>query len=104
MNDEDKSKVFVTHPDPVWREVANFMIHADIREEGSPFRLEQLWCRQLSDDRFIICCIPFFSYDLALADEVVTAPAGDHRYVVREVAKPSGHYTFRVWFPECANS
>lgn len=91
MADED----FVVHLSPVRRERANFIIRADIEEEGLPRRFEQLWARQLGETRFEICCIPFFVYDLALGDEVETDSEG---YVVERVLKRSGGCTFRAWF------
>lgn len=89
---------FIVHLNPVRRDRADFIINANIEEEGSPRRFEQLWVRQLSEARFELCCIPFFVYDLALGDEVETKPAGERQYVLARVAKPSGGYTFRVWF------
>lgn len=82
------------HEHPVWRERANFIIAVTI-ERG---RWEQLWARQVGEHRFEICCIPFFAYNLALGDEVETAPENGRQYMVQRVAKPSGHYTFRGWF------
>jgi hypothetical protein len=96
----ESEKVFV-HLNPVWRERADFIIGAKCStKEGSATReWEQLWSRQLADNRFEICCIPFFVYDLALGDEVETGPDEWGRpYMVQRVIKPSGHYTFRVWF------
>jgi Domain of unknown function (DUF4265) len=90
VSDED----YVAHLSPVWRDRADFVIRADIREEGSPRRFEQLWARQIEEMRFVVCCIPFFVYDLALGDEVET----DSEYVIGRVVRPSGGYTFRAWF------
>lgn len=81
------------HEAPVWRDRANFVIGAQLPEEG---RAEQLFARQLSDRRFEICCIPFFVYDLALGDVVET----DESYNVTSVVQPSGRFVFRVWFGE----
>lgn len=83
-----------THENPVWRKESNFIIHAGI--EGG--RLEQLWAQRIGENRFRICCIPFFVYDLALGDEVETSPGRDKQYLLHHVVKPSSHYTFRVWF------
>lgn len=83
-----------THENPVWRNKANFIIHAGIEQE----RLEQLWVRRLGENRFSVCCIPFFVYDLALGDEIETAPGKGKQYLLHRVVKPSRHYTFRVWF------
>src|SRR4051812_18841200 len=56
--------------------------------------------RQIAENRFEICCIPFFVHDIALGDVVLTSPAGGRKYVVKEVVKASGHYAFRVWLGE----
>jgi hypothetical protein len=89
---------FVVHQDPAWRDRANFIIHAELPEKDRPKRFEQLWARQLSDDRFEVCCIPFFAFDLALGDVVATASREGRTYVVDRVVEPSGRYVFRVWF------
>src|ERR1700738_4749295 len=91
---------FVVHQEPVWREQSNFIIHAELPEKDRPRRFEQLFARQLGQERFEICCIPFFVYNIALGDVVVTAPSGDRKYVVKGVVEPAGRYVFRVWFGE----
>lgn len=96
------SEPALIHENPVWRERADFIILAKVRSETGESRWEQLWARQLNDNRFEICCIPFFVYDLALGDEVETGPEAGKRYVIKRVTKPSGRYTFRVWFTNSA--
>ena len=91
---------FVVHPEPVWRERSNFIINAELGEEDLPRRFEQLWAKQLSDDMFEICCIPFFLFDVALGDVVETSPQGERKYVLDRVVERSGRYVFRVWFGE----
>jgi hypothetical protein len=95
-----RSPEFVVHPDPVWRDRANFIVNARLAESDSPQRFEQLWTRQVSDAEFEVCCIPFFVYDLALGDVVTTAPRDERKYVLDRVLTRSGRYTFRVWFGE----
>jgi Domain of unknown function (DUF4265) len=85
--------------EPVWRDRADFVIAANIASTPDKREWEQLWVRKLSDSRFEICCIPFFAFDLALGDEVET----DADLVMRRVIKPSGHFTFRVWFGNSTN-
>jgi hypothetical protein len=81
----------VIHPEPVWRERADFIIGAPLPEEG---RVEQLWARRIEDDHlFEICCIPFFVFDLALGDLVET----DASYDIVGVVQHSGRFVFRVW-------
>lgn len=91
---------FVLHEEPVWRDRSNFIINAELSEEDRPRKFEQLFVRQVTDDRFEVCCIPFFLYDIALGDVVATSPKDDRKYVVTGVAKSSGRYVFRVWFGE----
>jgi hypothetical protein len=91
---------FVVHNDPVWRDRSNFIINAPLPKKDRPRHFEQLFARQLAGDRFEICCIPFFLYDIALGDVVMTSPVDDRKYVVSGVAQPSGRYVFRVWFGE----
>ncbi|MEX2255749.1 MAG: DUF4265 domain-containing protein [Acidimicrobiia bacterium] len=84
----------------MWRERSNFIINAELGEEDLPRQFEQLWARQVGDDRFEICCLPFFLFDVALGDVVETAPKGDHTYMVDRVVERSGRFVFRVWFGE----
>jgi hypothetical protein len=90
-------RVDAIHDAPIWRDRANFVIGAPLREKG---RAEQLWVRQVSDRRFEICCIPFFVYDVALGDVVET----DANYDLARVMERSGRFVFRVWFGEAFNS
>ena len=87
---------FSVHLDPIWRERANFIVNASIPEEEG--RYEQLWCRQVTEDTFELCCIPFFLYDMALGDVVRTGSRPGRKYVVSQVVAPSGRYVFRAAF------
>jgi len=89
-------RVDAVHDAPVWHDRADFVIGAPLLEEG---RAEQLWARQVGDQRFEICCIPFFLYDVALGDLVET----DAGYDLARVVQPSGRYVFRVWFGNTAH-
>jgi hypothetical protein len=85
---------FLVHNNPVWRQKADFIIHAPLEEAD---RFEQLWARKIGSYRFELCCIPAYAYNLALGDIVVTGRAGDSEYVVQHVDIQSGHYGFRAW-------
>lgn len=89
---------FIGHENPVWRDRANFIIHARLPEPNRPKRFEQLWTRQHGDNQFEVCCIPFSAPALALGDVVATTPLGDLTWVVDRVTTPSGRYVFRVRF------
>ena len=86
-----------THEAPVWKEKANFLIFADLLAAGMAGRWEQLWARQLGEAEFELCCIPYFTYGLALGDAVRTQPSGGRRYVVTEVHARSGRRVLRLW-------
>jgi Domain of unknown function (DUF4265) len=85
------------HLYPVWRDRADFIIHGALK--GLEHRhWEQLWARQVTDDQFEICCIPFFVYDLGLGDIVQTHPLAEKLYVVDRVLIDAGRCVFRIWF------
>jgi hypothetical protein len=84
------------HQTPIWRERANFIFSAFLGTKNGKNEWEQLWGERIGPRKFILCCIPFFAYDLALGDEIDT---GDN-FVFKEVTKTSGQITFRVWFGE----
>lgn len=86
------------HLNPVWGDRADFIVMARLEDDVLEGRFEQLWARQLDENRFEICCIPFFVRDLDLGDHVETTLEGGETYVVQRVVWKSGHYTFRAWF------
>lgn len=86
------------HTEPVWRARANFVFRVPIGGEGGDSQWEQLWWEKLSETRFLLCCIPFFAYDLSLGDEVEV----DGERSIRKVSKHAGQWTYRVWFGEVA--
>lgn len=88
-------ELIATHTDPVWRDRADFIINARLPEGG---RLEQLWAQKLADDRFVLCCIPFFLYDVALGDVIETESMDEWPYLMRRVLAPSGRAVFRAHF------
>ncbi len=81
-----------SHANPAWIAKSDYLIHADLADHGMPNRAEQLWARKLGDRLFEICCIPFFTYGIALGDTVETSV--DDR--VTGVAGKSGRTTARI--------
>lgn len=81
------------HPEPVWRDRADFIISCAVKEiEGFDDPREQLWARQVAEFQFEVCCIPFFLIDVSLGDIVET----DESYLMTHVVQQSGRCTFRV--------
>lgn len=54
--------------------------------------------RQIEDDQFEVCCIPFFLRDVNLGDIVQTVAKDGWKYILDRVIQDSGRYTFRAWF------
>src|SRR2546421_9189017 len=92
----------VVHENPVWRDRANFIIAASITgpRSSTRWRWEQLWAKQIGENHFEVCCIPFFIYDLALGDEVETGTKEGKKHVVTKVLNRSARFVFRVWFSD----
>lgn len=91
----------MVHLHPVWRERADFILGARIPDVGDGQSYwEQLWGRRVSGNRYELCCIPFFLYDLALSDVVETGsePRSGHEHMLQRFTGRSGRRTYRVWF------
>ncbi|MFZ6677309.1 DUF4265 domain-containing protein [Undibacterium sp. Tian12W] len=86
--------LYRTHQSPVWRAEANFLIMARVDDDGESQKWEQLWTKKIDAYKFVICCIPFFTWDMDLGDEVETT----NDYVFSRVLRPSGYKTHRIWF------
>lgn len=86
-----------THDNPAWRDRANFLIFADLSEFGLEGRWEQLWVKQLGANEFVLCCIPYFTYGVALGDRLCTASRRGRDYVLSKVVSHSGHRVLRLW-------
>ena len=91
---------FATHAAPVWRDRANYLIVADLASYDMPGRWEQLWARQIADEEFEICCIPYFTYGLALGDIVRTRQSGSTTHVVADLLQRSGRQVLRLWLKD----
>lgn len=87
------------NPIPAWQKKADSYIYASVPPlANAPNEecWEQLWSRWLGNDKFEICCIPFFAYGFALRDEVIVNQ--DHEII--RLHKPSGNLAVRIWFFE----
>jgi Domain of unknown function (DUF4265) len=91
---------FKIHHHPVWRDRADAIVHARVEQAGSGYIQESLWTKKLADNRYEICCVPFFIHDLALGDEVETALNEVGKLTLQRVVKRSGNQTFWIWFNE----
>jgi hypothetical protein len=88
----------VVHETPAWYDKADFIIGADVDGGSSALTREQLWAKKVDESTFMICCIPFFLYDLALGDVVTTKTSQSFTYMVDRLVQSAGRYTFRAWF------
>lgn len=78
----------------MWRDQSDFVLMATLDE---PDHYEQLWVRRIADDQFKVCCIPFFLYDVCLADLVTADSTGENQFVISGVIGDSGRYVFRAY-------
>ncbi|MEV4562080.1 DUF4265 domain-containing protein [Kitasatospora sp. NPDC049285] len=58
--------------------------------------LEQLWLRELEEGEFEVCCIPFYTYGIALGDVVRKGRAD----LIESLISKSGRRVLRVFFAE----
>jgi uncharacterized protein DUF4265 len=62
---------------------------------------ESMWAKDLGGDLYEIRNVPFHAYGLNFADVVrAVSSSPKKKPLVREVARPSGHRTLRVFFSE----
>ncbi len=78
------------HHSPV--SASDFFIRVDLSQHGMAGRFEQLWVKKIDSQKFQICCIPFFTYGIALGDIVET----DNDFTLLRILTKSGHRTLRV--------
>ena len=88
------------HSQPAWADRADSTIHARLEDDYGGIRFEELAVREVEEDVFEICCIPFFVYDVAMGDHVEATPDAEEvvERLLRTVTTPSPNYTFRVAF------
>jgi hypothetical protein len=78
------------HFAPVWP--SDFFIRADLSGHGMTGCFEQLWVKKVGEMQFQICCVPFFTYGIALGDTVQT----DDKFTFQRVILKAGHKTLRI--------
>jgi hypothetical protein len=83
-----------THKEPVWAGRTNTIFYVETKYLEDVEKWEQLWGKKTGHSTLVLCCIPFFVYDLALGDEVELDSNGRFLGIVKD----GGHRTYRVWF------
>lgn len=73
-------------------------IRIDLPGRDDDVDQESFWAEPLGDDRYRLCSIPFYAYDLHYGDIVQAGAGGDNLPTVSHVVEPSGHKTLRVLF------
>lgn len=82
------------HMSPAWREQSNLLFTAAIEEHGDSPGREQLWGKIISKNTALLCCIPFFLYDLSIGD--LCNISDDFKFIsVREAGDQD---TYRIFF------
>ncbi|MFF2821397.1 DUF4265 domain-containing protein [Kitasatospora cineracea] len=88
---------YVSHEDPAWRGEKNYMAMVDLAPFDLGGMLEQLWLRELEEGiGYEVCCIPFYTYGLALGDVVAKSESD----TVDRLISKSRRRALRVFFAE----
>ncbi|WP_176611541.1 DUF4265 domain-containing protein [Actinomadura sp. WMMB 499] len=86
---------FIVHEHPVGRAAQNYLAHVDLERFGLAGQREQLWLRPCQGGDYVVACLPFRVYGLALNDRVRLSEDGA---TVVELLERSGHRVLRVLF------
>ncbi len=84
------------HSNPVWFESANYLVCAPLDDD--PTEQEQLWTCEVDTGIHVVCCIPFFLYDLSLGDTIQV----DSENVFVNLVEYGGRWTFRAFLQDKA--
>lgn len=86
---------FVVHDHPVGRSSQNVLTHVDLERFGFTGQKEQLWLRPSEEGDFVVACLPFRVYGLALWDRVQLSAEGS---TIVRLLERSGRRVLRVLF------
>ncbi|MFF7679029.1 DUF4265 domain-containing protein [Actinacidiphila glaucinigra] len=92
---------YVSHDDPAWRGGQHRLAMVNLARFDLEGMLEQLWLREVGGgEGYEICCIPFYTYGLALGDVVSVDETGNISHLVRK----TGRLALRVLFDALRSS
>ncbi|MEW2498162.1 DUF4265 domain-containing protein [Streptomyces nodosus] len=92
------------HPESAWRDQADSLVMYDLTNSGMPGKWEQLPAKRLEGGRYRLCCIPFFTSDIALGDIFTTTSSGGFELSVDAVTERSGNVVIHALFREDATT
>jgi len=92
MADDKEPKNIAVHSTPAQLRRANYILQVDLAVHGLPGRYEQLWCSTVASGGYRLCCVPFFTYGMALGDILEANRDG----LVTGVIERSGHKNLRL--------
>ncbi|MFE3455088.1 DUF4265 domain-containing protein [Nonomuraea sp. NPDC059194] len=84
---------FIVHDNPVGRSSRNYIAHVDLDRFGLAGQKEQLWLCPCEEGDYVVACLPFRVYGLALGDRVRLSADGS---TIVEVIERSGHRVLRA--------
>ncbi|MGN7191419.1 MULTISPECIES: DUF4265 domain-containing protein [unclassified Curtobacterium] len=88
---------WVLHPAPAWGDKVDFVANTTFDDSGpGSLRFEQLLFEKLRDQRYRLCCIPFFTYGFCLGDVVALADDAEIGLTPGDVLERSDHWSLRV--------
>jgi Domain of unknown function (DUF4265) len=87
-----ESDFVATHAHPAWRNKANYIFRCRIISDSKEIEWEQMWGREISENTYEVCCIPFFLYGISLGDIVEIDSDKNHKVIDK-----SDNATIRIW-------
>ncbi len=83
------------HSRPADEWEADALIYALADERG--LHVEQLWAKQVREEVYQVCSVPFFCYNIHLDDLVQVTIHHDNLKCVSNLVERSEQYTLRIW-------
>ncbi len=97
MSSASNPDEWVLHPSPVWGDRVDVVANTTFDDSGpGTLRFEQLLFEKLDDQRFRLCCIPFFTSGYSLGDVVALKDDQEIGVSPGEVVERSDHWSLRV--------
>lgn len=86
---------YVQHPNCVWGDQVDFIVHLIGPYDEESIAKEQVGCKQVAPNLVKLCCLPFYVYGYTLGDILEISP---NNYDVLGIHQKSGRHLFRIIF------
>ncbi|ROQ16723.1 uncharacterized protein DUF4265 [Curtobacterium sp. PhB172] len=92
-----RSEAWALHPKPAWAPLVDFVANVELEDDpDSLLRYEQLVFERLPEQRFRLCCVPFYHHGYALGDVVELVDREGFGWTPARVLERSDYWVLRV--------